>query len=91
MLEPIMLINDFGRFHEAVGELVGRSVYTHEFSSIYNEQLTQEVKEAWERGSYASDEERSQRLCASFEAMAQYISENDKTTILVRLPTEDEQ
>jgi hypothetical protein len=45
--EGVLLTNDFSSFHGAVEQLLGRPVFTHEFSSSNSPQLIEEAEKAY--------------------------------------------
>lgn len=74
--EPVFLSNDFPAFHGAVEQLIGRSVYTHEFG-MSNDKLIEEAEQAY-AGNMLSEQERRQRVGESLQSLADYAERNNK-------------
>jgi hypothetical protein len=88
--EDLMLCPNFSQFHESIELLVGRPVYTHEFSSIGIDDLRREAERAWTYQVGATSEtERQERVKESIEKLRTWAKENDKQVIDIQLP-EDE-
>lgn len=83
--ESILLVTPFGRYHKAIQTLVGRPVYTHEFSSIMGDNLKQEVERAWRwQVGCTSDTERQKRVMESIEQFVQWAEENGKQIVIAK-------
>lgn len=89
--EPTMLGN-FRYFHESIELLLGRPVWTHEFSSIGYDALVQEAERAWiYQVGCTSEIERQERIAQSMESLEKWAKANGKQMIQVNLPESEAQ
>lgn len=74
-------------FHGAVELLLGRPVYTHEFSSIGIDALRQETERAWTyQVGCTSDEERQEKVAKSLQSLGEWAKKHGKQVINVQVP-----
>jgi hypothetical protein len=79
--EPILL-GTSEHFFGSVELLLGRPVYTHEFSSIGIDNLKQEAERAWTyQIGCTSDAERKERVMESIEKLEKWAKEHGKKVI----------
>lgn len=69
MLEPVMLVRGFDRFHAAVEKLLGRPVWTHEFG-VSHDELCQEAERAY-HGERDGAEQRRANIASGMRALVE--------------------
>ncbi len=88
VLEPIMLVSSFSRFHKATELLLNRPVYSSEFG-LSARRLEEEAKRAYEDGVTVTTDEERHSLMA--KALSDVIDvSQDKQVIIVSIDEEGE-
>lgn len=79
LMQPIFLLDDFGRFHEALETLLGRGVQTFEMAGFNIASLQAEAQAAWDGTPYTAD----QRAVAQADAFQKLIERKGADRVIV--------